>query len=95
VLAIAVTFAACTVVFISTLGAIVDQRISRRLGAEAERFRTLADGAMEGLVVHCDKLVVDANASARAMFGVTVLVSSGGVMKPLGFRHKGANRFSA
>jgi PAS domain S-box-containing protein len=73
VLAIAVTLAACTLVFISIVGAIVDQRISCRLAAEAERFRTLADGAMEGLVVHCDKFVVDANASARRMFGFAEL----------------------
>lgn len=69
-LAIAVSVAAVTVLFIGIAAAIVDQRIARRLAGEAERFRTLADGALEGLVVHRDGAIVDANAAARAMFGL-------------------------
>jgi diguanylate cyclase (GGDEF)-like protein/PAS domain S-box-containing protein len=70
VLAIAVTVAAFTVLLIGMGGAIVEQRVSRRLAGEAERFRTLADGALEGLIVHRDGIVVDANAAARRMFGL-------------------------
>ncbi|MGE0861436.1 MAG: EAL domain-containing protein [Gammaproteobacteria bacterium] len=68
VLAVAVSLAAIGVLLIGAVAAIVDQRVSRRLAGEAERFRTLADGAMEGLIVHRDGLVVDMNAAARAMF---------------------------
>ncbi|WP_018229101.1 bifunctional diguanylate cyclase/phosphodiesterase [Methyloversatilis universalis] len=69
-LAIAVTVAALVVLLIGITAAIVDQRIASRLASEAERFRTLADGALEGLLVHRDGLIVDANAAARAMFGL-------------------------
>ncbi|MCW5625830.1 MAG: hypothetical protein KIT73_14050, partial [Burkholderiales bacterium] len=46
VLAVAVIVAALVILLIGMGGAIVDQRVSRRLAGEAERFRTLADGAL-------------------------------------------------
>ncbi len=68
-LVIAVTLAAFAVLLICTASAIIDKRVTLRLAGEAERFRTLADGAREALVVHRDGIVVDANAAARQMFG--------------------------
>ena len=69
-LVVAVTIAAFTVLAIGMISAIVDQKVSRRLASEAERFRTLADGALEALIVHRDNTVVDVNAAARKMFGL-------------------------
>ena len=69
VLAVAVTVAALTVFLIGMASAIVHQKVMRRL-AEAERFRTLADGALEGLVVHRGGTVIDANAAARRLFAM-------------------------
>ena len=71
VLAIAIAVTAVSVFIIGLSGAVVDQKVSRRLSAEADRFRALADGAFEGLVVHCDGMVVDANVAARRMFGLS------------------------
>ena len=62
--------AALAVLLIGTLGAVVDRRVSARLATEAERFRTLADGAFEGLIVHRDRTLVDSNAAARRLLGL-------------------------
>jgi diguanylate cyclase len=71
VLATAVSIASVSVLLIGMVGALVDQRVSHRLAAEADRFRTLAEGAFEGLIVHRDGVIVDANAAARRLFGAT------------------------
>jgi diguanylate cyclase (GGDEF)-like protein/PAS domain S-box-containing protein len=70
VLAGGVTIASLSVLLIGAVGAIVDQRVSHRLAAESERFRTLAEGAFEGLVVHRDGVIVDTNAVARQILGL-------------------------
>jgi diguanylate cyclase (GGDEF)-like protein len=70
VLAGAVTVASLTVLLIGIVGAIVDQRVSHRLATEAERYRALAEGAFEGLLVHHQGVVTDANAAARRMLGL-------------------------
>jgi NO-binding membrane sensor protein with MHYT domain len=70
VLATAVALASLSVLLIGMTGALIDQRVSHRLAAEADRFRTLADGAFEGLIVHRDGVVLDANAAARRLFGL-------------------------
>ncbi|MGH7505964.1 MAG: MHYT domain-containing protein [Longimicrobiales bacterium] len=70
VLATAVAVASLSVLLIGMAGALIDQRVSHRLAAEADRFRTLADGAFEGLIVHRDGVVVDVNAAARRLFGL-------------------------
>lgn len=70
-LVIAVTLAALVSLSIGAAAAILDQRLSERLAAEAERFRTLADGAFEALLVHDHGTLVDANAPARALFGLS------------------------
>ncbi|MEO8298575.1 MAG: EAL domain-containing protein [Burkholderiales bacterium] len=67
--AVAVTLAALVVLMIAMVGALVDRKVSHRLAVEADRFRTLADGALEGLVVHQHGVLVDANAAARRMVG--------------------------
>jgi len=69
-LAFAVVVAAIAILLIGMGAAIVAQRVSHRLAGEAERFRTLADGALEGLIVHSGGLIVDSNAAARRMFGL-------------------------
>jgi diguanylate cyclase (GGDEF)-like protein/PAS domain S-box-containing protein len=69
VLATAVAIASASVLLIGMGGALVDQRVSNRLAAEADRFRTLADGAFEGLIVHREGEIVDANAAARRLLG--------------------------
>ncbi|MEO8335526.1 MAG: EAL domain-containing protein [bacterium] len=56
------------VAVICVLGTVSTVRISRRIAAEADRFRTLAEGAFEGIVVHRNGVVVDANSVARRMF---------------------------
>ena len=70
-LAIAVTLAAIASLSIGAVGAILDQRVSERFAAEAERFRTLADGAFEALLVHDHGTLVDVNAPARRLFGLS------------------------
>ena len=70
VLATAVAVASISVLLIGMAGAIVDQRVTRRLAADADRFRALADGAFEGIVVHHNGRIIDANAAARTMFGL-------------------------
>jgi diguanylate cyclase (GGDEF)-like protein/PAS domain S-box-containing protein len=70
VLAAAVAVASVSVLLIGMTGALIDQKVSHRLAAEADRFRTLAEGAFEGLIVHRDGVVVDANQAARRLLGV-------------------------
>jgi diguanylate cyclase (GGDEF)-like protein/PAS domain S-box-containing protein len=71
VLVTAVAVASLFILLIAMTGATVDQRVSRRLAAEADRFRTLAEGAFEGIIVHRAGRIVDANAAARRMFGLS------------------------
>jgi diguanylate cyclase (GGDEF)-like protein/PAS domain S-box-containing protein len=70
ILAAAVATASVSVLLIAIVGSLIDQRVSRRLAAEAERFRTLAEGAFEGLIVHREGIVMDANATARRLLGL-------------------------
>ena len=66
-LATAVAVASISVLIIGMAGALVDQRVSSRLAAETDRFRTLAEGAFEGLIVNRNGNIIDANAAARRM----------------------------
>jgi diguanylate cyclase (GGDEF)-like protein/PAS domain S-box-containing protein len=70
VLVTAVAVASLFILLVAMTGALVDQRVSRRLAAEADRFRTLAEGAFEGIIVHRNGMIVDANGAARRMFGL-------------------------
>ena len=70
VLASAVAIASLSVLLIGLIGALIDQKVSHRLAAEADRFRTLAEGAFEGLIVHRAGVIMDSNAAARRMLGL-------------------------
>lgn len=69
-LAVEVAIAAVIVLAAGLVGALVDQRLSARLQAEAERFRAFSDGTFEGLVVHSDGLLIDTNREARKLLGL-------------------------
>ncbi|MEX1257968.1 MAG: EAL domain-containing protein [Gemmatimonadota bacterium] len=68
-LAIAVAVVSLLILAFGLAGAILDKKFSHRRATEADRFRTLADGAFEGLVVHRAGTILDANAAARHLFG--------------------------
>lgn len=69
-LIIGVALASLIVLTIGFLAALLDQRMSQRLAAQAERFRMLADGAFEGLVVLRGERIVDSNLAARGQLGI-------------------------
>ncbi len=71
VMAVGVSLAAVVTLVIGVSGAILDQSVSARLAMQAERFRTLADGAFEALLVVDGDAIVDANAAAREMLGLS------------------------
>jgi PAS domain S-box-containing protein len=50
-------------------GALFRNRTEDRLQESEQRFRNLAEAAVEGVVIHDDGLVLDANASLARMFG--------------------------
>ncbi len=64
-LIVTVTLVSLLILMSGMLAAIVDQRLSSQLALQAERFRMLADGAFEGLIVHQDLLILDTNLAAR------------------------------
>ncbi|MCB1740621.1 MAG: EAL domain-containing protein [Gammaproteobacteria bacterium] len=65
-----VTVASIVTFLIGLASARVDRRLSARLLADAQRFRTLAEGAFEGLLVHHQGRLVDANSTAMDMLGL-------------------------
>lgn len=60
-LVVAVTLATACVLVIAIASAVMDQRMSSHMAAEAERFRTLVDGSFEGIVIHVDGIIRDYN----------------------------------
>lgn len=66
-LVVAVTLATVSVLIIAIASVLVDQRMSSQLAAEAERFRTLADGSFEGIVIHADGVVRDYNPAFQSI----------------------------
>ena len=68
-LVIAVTLATICVLAIAITSAVVDQRMSAQMAADAERFRTLADGSFEGIVIHADGVVQDCNPAFCGIVG--------------------------
>ena len=66
-LAIAVLLASLAVLGIAVASVFVERAITRRLAGEAERFKTLANGTREALVIHRQGEIVDANAAARRL----------------------------
>ncbi len=67
VLAIAVIVATLTVLSIAVASVLVERAVTRRLDSEAERFKTLANGTREALVIHHQGAIVDSNAAARRL----------------------------
>ncbi len=65
-----VTLTSMIILTIGIVAALFDLRVSRQLAAQAERFRMLADGAFEGLIVHRDLTIVDTNLAARNLLGL-------------------------
>lgn len=61
------TVAGLSVALITLFGASLDKRTSRQIAREAARFRTLADGAVEGIVIHRDGHIIDMNVAARRL----------------------------
>jgi diguanylate cyclase (GGDEF)-like protein len=75
VVAVGIAAASCTVLVIGIAGARVDRR-SSHLATEADRFRALSDGAFEGVIVHRDGRILDANAAARRMLQIPAASSA-------------------
>lgn len=67
ILAIAVILATMTVLGIAVASVLVERAVARRLDSEAERFKTLANGTREALVIHHQGAIVDSNAAARRL----------------------------
>jgi len=70
ILVVTVTTMSMFILGTGFVGVGVDQREALRRAAEADRLRALADGAFEGIIVHRNGAIVDANAAARRMFGL-------------------------
>ncbi|MEQ8233888.1 MAG: EAL domain-containing protein [Gammaproteobacteria bacterium] len=69
-LAVAIGGAVAFILTIAVVGAALDVRLARRLRAEADRFRVLAEGAFEGLLVIADGRIVDSNTKARKLLAL-------------------------
>ena len=70
VLIIDVTIVSLVVLVTGAAAALIDRRFASRRLDEVARLRTLADGAFEGLVIHRDRQLIDANLAARQMLGI-------------------------
>ena len=69
-LAIAVVGASAVILALSLSGALVDQILTTRAAREATRLRQLAGAALEGIVIHRDGTILDANAAFCRMVGL-------------------------
>jgi diguanylate cyclase (GGDEF)-like protein len=67
--ALAVAAGSFTLVLIGMASARMDRR-SVWLAGEADRFRALSDGAFEGVIVHREGRILDANAAARRLLQI-------------------------
>lgn len=65
-----VTVSSLLVLTIGIVAALFDRRVSLQLATQAERFRMLADGAFEGLIVHRNLKVLDSNLAGRTLLGL-------------------------
>ncbi|MCC6709226.1 MAG: hypothetical protein IT492_16845 [Gammaproteobacteria bacterium] len=90
-LVIETCMAAAAVLGITLLGAQFDEHMARALREEAARFRTLADGAFEGLIIHRDDTIVDYNAVACTLLGHSTLNMPFASLFPDGLLHESAN----
>ncbi len=69
-LAIAVVAASAVILALSLSGALVDQILAARAAGEARRLRQLAGAAFEGIVIHRDGVILDANVAFCHMVGL-------------------------
>ena len=69
-LAIAVVAASAVILALSLSGALVDQILTARAAREATRLRQLAGAAFEGIIIHRDGTILDANAPFCHMVGL-------------------------
>ena len=70
---VAVVMAACGMVILglALIGSGIDHYVMLQADREASRLRQLVDGAMEGIVIHRQGVVLDANAAFRALSGAS------------------------
>ena len=60
-LAVVVATGSLFILLLSLAGSMVDQHLAGRTAQEAQRLRQLADATFEGILIHRDGLIVDAN----------------------------------
>ena len=68
-LAVAVGSISVAIVIAGMAAVLTDRRLSLQSRREANRFRQLADASFEGIVIHCDGVVADANETFAKMVG--------------------------
>ena len=71
-LALAVGAISVAIILAGMVGAVTDQRLSHQAQREANRLRQLADASFEGIVIHCDGVIFNANEAFAKMVGCEV-----------------------
>jgi diguanylate cyclase len=71
-LAVAVGSLSVTIIIAGMAAVLTDQRLTVQSQREANRLRQLADASFEGIVIHCDGVVADANETFARMVGCDV-----------------------
>jgi diguanylate cyclase (GGDEF)-like protein/PAS domain S-box-containing protein len=71
-LALAVGAISVAIILAGMVGAVTDQRLSFQAQREANRLRQLADASFEGIVIHCDGVIFNANEAFAKMVGCDV-----------------------
>ncbi len=67
ILAIAVILATLAILGIAVASVLVERAVGKRLASEAERFKTLANGTHEALIIHRQGEIIDSNAAASRL----------------------------
>jgi diguanylate cyclase (GGDEF)-like protein/PAS domain S-box-containing protein len=68
-LALAVGAISVAIIIAGMTGVLTDQRLSAQSKGEANRLRQLADASFEGIVIHCDGVIFNANEAFAKMVG--------------------------
>jgi diguanylate cyclase (GGDEF)-like protein/PAS domain S-box-containing protein len=71
-LAVAVGSLSVAIIIAGMVAVLTDQRLSIQSQREAVRLRQLADASFEGIIIHCDGVVTDANETFAKMVGCGV-----------------------
>jgi diguanylate cyclase (GGDEF)-like protein/PAS domain S-box-containing protein len=82
-LAIAVTAVTMIILFLSLASAILDEHLTSRSAREAARFRQLTDATFEGILMHVDGMIVDANSAMAKLIGAPLESLVGGTVMSL------------